>query len=142
MLIVDSAKEQPPIREFSIEKTCFLPSFLFTVSIVIFKYPCVIRVHGITRSPHKVNALRSKAIRFSSLFSLLSSPEKAAAENGEKSEKRKEKSEKYQKKKPLTRLFLLGGTEGARILALDALGQGAGKQSPGLFSDTRPFSPL
>ena len=35
MLIAESAKEQPPIREFSIEKTCFLPSFLFTVSIGI-----------------------------------------------------------------------------------------------------------
>ena len=35
--------------------------------------------------------------------------------------------------------FLFLAAEEGFVLALDALGQGAGKRSPGSFSDTRPF---
>ena len=55
---------------------------------------------------------------FSSLFSFLSSLEKVAEGNGEKSEERREKSEENKKKKPLTRLFLFGGDRGTRTLDL------------------------
>ena len=55
------------------------------------------------------NRFAEQNYHFSSLFSFLSSPEKVAEGNGEKSEERREKSEEYKKKKPLTRLFLFGG---------------------------------
>ena len=58
------------------------------------------------------NRFAEQSYHFSSLFSFLSSLEKVAEGNGEKSEERREKSEENKKKKPLTRLFLFGGPGG------------------------------
>jgi len=51
---------------------------------------------------------KAKSYRFSSLFSLLSSPEKVAGESGDTSEERREKIEENKKKKPPLRLLLFG----------------------------------
>ena len=66
------------------------------------------------RFPQKVGSdsePSQSVFNFSSLFTLHSSLEKVAEENGEKREKRREKSEENKKKKPLTRLFLFGARE-------------------------------
>ena len=67
------------------------------------------------RYPYDIRDLYLRKLRImglASLFSFLSSLEKVAEGNGEKSEERREKSEENKKKKPLTRLFLFGGEEG------------------------------